>query len=99
LSIDIVPDVTLYDEGVGRFVKIVVLLIVVAAVATILITPTTSDDVPGVMHRNHSPLAMVVAIGLVQLVALSQSFHRFQDHHSHQFLCSNFLELVCQHLC
>jgi hypothetical protein len=98
-SIDIRPDSTLYDEVVGRFLKIIILLMVVAAVTTILITPTASDDVPGLMHRNHSPVAVVVTVGLVQLAALTKWFHRLQDRGRHQLLCPNFLELVCQHLC
>lgn len=84
---------------VGRYFKIVVLLLVVTAVTTILLTPTPSDDVPGIMHRNHSPVAMAVAVGLVQVAALISSRHRAQESPTHQLLSANFLELFCQHLC
>jgi len=84
---------------VGRYFKIAVLLLVVAAVATILLTPSPSDDVPGLMHRNHSTVVMAVAIGLVQVTALSRSSQVPLHSPRHPMLSSNFLELVCQHLC
>ena len=84
---------------VKRLFKIVVLLLVVAAVTTILLTPSPSDDVPGVMHRNHSPVALAVAIGLVQLASLVRSHLAAQEVTSHLQAPSNFLEFVCQHLC
>jgi undecaprenyl pyrophosphate phosphatase UppP len=86
-------------EVVARYFKLVVLLLVVTAVATILLTPTPTDDVPGVMHQSHSPVAVAVAIGLVQAVALINSTQRLQNSPSRQLLSPNFLELVCQHLC
>jgi len=98
-SIDILPDITLYDEAVGRPFRLVVLLLVVAAVVTILLTPTPNDDVLGVMHRNHSALAVVVAIGLLQAAVLIRSRHYPQNNSSRLSLSSNILELVCQHLC
>ena len=84
---------------VGRYFKIVVLLVVVAAVTTILLTPTLSDDVPGIMHRNHNPVAITIAVGLLQVAALIRSCHSPQENPNHQLFSSNFLELVCQHLC
>ena len=86
-------------KAVGRLFKLIVLLLVVAAVATILLTPTPNDDVPGVMHRNHSSVAMVVAPGLLQVAVLIRSFHYPQNNASRPTLSSNILELVCQHLC
>jgi nitrate reductase gamma subunit len=86
-------------EVVGRLFKIAILLLVVAAVTTILITPTLSDDVPGLVHRNHGSVAMVVAIGLVEVAALIRSCCRREDDSSHELLTSNILELVCQRLC
>ena len=86
-------------KDVGRYFKVVVLLLTVTAVATILITPTPSDDVPGIRHRNHSPVALAVASGLVQAAALISSPQRSQHSPTHQPLSPNFLELVCQHLC
>ena len=84
---------------VGRFFKIFVLLLVVASVTTILLTPSPSDDVPGVMHRNHSPVAMAVAICLLQAASLVGSHLRLQDSSSRILPALNFLELFCQHLC
>ncbi len=86
-------------EVVGNFGKIAIVLLVVTAVTTILLTPTLSDDVPGIMHRNHSPVALAVAVGLVQLAILIKSHHGIQDRATHEILPANFLELVCQHLC
>ena len=86
-------------EVVGRYCKIVILVLVVTAVTTILLTPTPTDDVLGVMHRNHSPVVVAVAIDLVQLAALISPSHRSQNSPSHRLLSPNFLEFVCQHLC
>jgi hypothetical protein len=84
---------------VGRYLKLAILLLVVAAVATILLTPSPSDDVPGVMHRNHGTVGLAVALGLVQLIAASRSSQVPLHPPIHPVLSSNFLELVCQHLC
>jgi hypothetical protein len=84
---------------VKRFSKIVVLLLMVTAVTTILLTPSPSDDVPGVMHRNHSPVAISLTVGLLQLASITRLNHLPQGISNHQQLPSNFLELVCQHLC
>jgi hypothetical protein len=84
---------------VKRFSKIIVLLLMVTAVTTILLTPSPSDDVPGVMHRNHSPIAISLTIGLLQLASITSLNHLPQEFSNHQLLPSNFLELVCQHLC
>ncbi len=84
---------------VARVFKIVVLLLVVAAVTTILLTPTPTDDVPGVMHSNHSPLAVAVIVGVVQVASLSKSLSLLQETTSHPLMHASFLELACQHLC
>ncbi len=84
---------------VGRYFKIIVLLLVVTAVTTILVTPTLTDDVPGVMHRNHSAVAMAVAIGLIQVAALTSASQHLARSPRCQLLSSNFLEFLCQHLC
>jgi len=85
--------------AVKSFSKIVVLLLMVTAVTTILLTPSPSDDVPGVMHRSHSPVALSLTIGLLQLASITKLNHLPQEFSNHQLLSSNFLELVCQHLC
>lgn len=84
---------------VGRVFKIVVLLLVVTAVTTILLTPSPSDDVPGVMHRSHSHVAAAVVTGLLQIASLTRSSHLAQDPSTHPLQVSNFLELHCQHIC
>lgn len=84
---------------VGRFLKIFVLLLVVVSVTTILLTPTLTDDVPGVMHRSHSPVAVAVALCLLQAASLVSSHLRLQDSSGPILRASNFLELFCQHLC
>jgi hypothetical protein len=85
--------------AVRRLSKIVVLLLMVTAVTTILLTPSPSDDVPGVMHRNHSSIILALTIGLLQLASITKSNHLPQEISNHQLLPSNFLELLCQHLC
>jgi hypothetical protein len=86
-------------EVVRRFLKVVVLLLVVGAVTTILLTPSPSDDVPGVMHRHRSPVAMSATVDLLQVASLIKSNHLPQDIFNRLLLPANFLELVCQHLC
>ncbi len=75
------------------------LLLMVTAVATILITPSTADDVPGVMHRSHTPMTPAVLIGLMPLASIARSIHLLKEVAAHELLQGNLLEFECQHIC
>lgn len=83
----------------GRLLKSIVVLLIVAAVATILITPSAADDVPGVHHRSYpSPIAFIVAIGFA-IAAIFRAQYLSASTTSHRLLPSELLDLVCQRLC
>ena len=84
---------------VGHLFKIVVLLLVVTAVTTILLTPTPTDDVPGVMHRNHGPVFASLTRSLVLVASVAKTFRFSRAVSGDLLLPSNLLELQCQHLC
>jgi hypothetical protein len=71
----------------------------VAAVTTILVTPSFTDDVPGLMHRSHTSLVLVLALVLAQMVYLVTGSRIRPNQSGRVYLSSNFLELMCQHLC
>lgn len=83
----------------GKALRFVVVALAVAAVATILITPSTADDAVGVTHRVHIALTITVPVSLLS-PPLQISPPQVQDSlTSHRQLPFDLLDLVCQRLC
>jgi len=84
---------------VGKALRLIVVVLAVAAVATILITPSTADDAVGVTHRVHSALALAVPVNLLSPPLQISPPQVLDSLTSHRLLPSDLLDLVCQRLC
>jgi hypothetical protein len=83
---------------VGKFLKAAVVLVVIVSVATILISPDSSDDVDGVL-QHHVFVAHPVLLSLLQTVSLLTIPLLSRDLAMHRLECLDLLDLVCVRLC
>ena len=84
---------------VGNFLKTAVALLVIVSVATILISPDTTDDVDGVL-QHHSLFTAHPVFHAVLGSITRLSLHLFSsDLAIHRLECLNLLDLVCVRLC
>lgn len=83
---------------VGKFLKAAVALVMVLSVATILISPDTSDDVDGVLQHHVFP-AHPVFLSVLQSISLLTTHFFSRDLGIHRLECLDLLDLVCVRLC
>jgi hypothetical protein len=79
--------------------RVLLALLIIVSVATILITPDPSDDVVGVLHQQHSIGFLPVFVKLVCPTTLALFCDPSKDSSAHFSRISDFLEMVCTHLC
>ena len=84
---------------VGNFLKTAITLVVIVSVATILVSPDTTDDIDGVLQHHFLFTAHLVfhtVLGSITRLSL----HLFSsDLAIHRLECLNLLDLVCVRLC
>jgi hypothetical protein len=83
---------------VGQFLKAAVVLVVIVSVATILISPDSSDDVDGVL-QHHTCVAQPVFLTLFQSISHLTIQLLHPDLAIHRLECLDLLDLVCVRLC
>jgi hypothetical protein len=82
-----------------RLAKVGLAIVIVVSVASILITPDTSDDVDGVIARRNIVNAAVVPVSASQSQCLPPVTFWFAPVAMHGSATHNVLDLVCVRLC